>query len=124
MLFRFRHGDLLFGVATSFSSNNGRLQWADGWPLTFQRFLELCAGRTFVEADVVLGIGSIRTIVEVKSSMTAGANILGGARRVRGLLMAPSIDFKIRVVYGGDDFQAKSDALIIPWSLVHEQEWS
>lgn len=72
------------------------------------------------EADLVIERSPGALIVEAKSAATAGANLLGGARRVRKHLAAAMDPCPIAAVYGGDRLQRRGDDLLIPWKELHE----
>ena len=76
------------------------------------------------EADLIIERGDRLTLVEAKSSQTATARLLGSARRVGATIEQAGRPCEKVVVYGGDQTQQRSDARLVPWSRLHEEDWA
>ena len=74
--------------------------------------------RNGAELDLIVEEPDGLTLVEAKSAATPSSSLFEGATRVGRHLrdLRPRCD--LAVVYGGDDFQQRTDSLLIPWRLV------
>ena len=75
------------------------------------------------EVDIVIKSPDRLTLVEAKAAQTPSPSLLLGARRVKDQLSQPSRPCNAVIVYGGDEAQRRSDARLVPWSRLHEEEW-
>lgn len=75
------------------------------------------------EADVVVESPDRLRLVEAKAGRTAAPSLFTKARRVRDELAQPSRPCDVVLVYGGDEAQRRSDARLVPWTRLHEEEW-
>ena len=75
--------------------------------------------RDNAEVDFIIERPSGLTLIEAKSSQTPSGSLLSGIRRVRRHLEG-SRPIEGVVVYGGDEFQARSEARLVPWDRLHE----
>lgn len=80
--------------------------------------------RDAVEADLIIEHPNRLTLVETKSAQTASTGLFGSANRVRRHLTHPSRPCDVFIAYGGDEIQRRSDAELIPWSDLHEVDWT
>ena len=86
--------------------------------------LEAPDARAFAaEVDIVIKSPDRLTLVEAKAAQTPSPSLLLGARRVKDQLSQPSRPCNAVIVYGGDEAQRRSDARLVPWSRLHEEEW-
>lgn len=76
------------------------------------------------EADLVVDLGDALRIVEVKASETASANLFDGARRVSGHFAELGRPCEVMVAYGGEARQERSVGKLVPWSLLHGEQWT
>ena len=76
------------------------------------------------EADLIIERGDRLTLVEAKSSQTATSRLLGSARRVGAMIEQAGRPCEKIVVYGGDQTQQRSDARLVPWSRLYEEDWA
>ena len=79
--------------------------------------------RHAAEVDIVIESPDRLTLVEAKAAQTPSPGLLLGARRVKDQLSQPSRPCNAVIVYGGDEAQRRSDARLVPWSRLHEEEW-
>jgi predicted AAA+ superfamily ATPase len=79
--------------------------------------------RQGLEADVVVERGRTVSIVEAKAGATVSEEMLRAVHRIHmGLaLKGPATD--MRLVYGGDTPQKRSDLAVIPWAEIHDHDW-
>jgi hypothetical protein len=78
-----------------------------------------------LDVDILVETADTLTLTEVKSGATVVAEHLDPLRRLAALL-ARNGDTRsptLRLVYGGDTAQARSDAEVIPWSRVAHTAW-
>lgn len=75
------------------------------------------------EVDLVIERGDRLTLVEAKSGQTATARLLESARRVASTIEPTGRDCETVVAYGGDQVQQRSAGRLVPWSLLHEEDW-
>ncbi len=80
--------------------------------------------RDAVEADLIIEHADRLTLVEAKSAQTASARLFDGARRVRDHLATPSRPCNVVLAYGGNEVQNRTETRLVPWALLHEQEWA
>lgn len=80
--------------------------------------------RDMVEADLLIEQPDHITILEAKSSATASSGLFSSVDRVRRHLLSLATNIDSIVVYGGEDLQRRTDATLLPWSSVHEHNWS
>ena len=71
-----------------------------------------------VEVDLVVDDRDAVTLIEAKSAATPRSRLLNYARRVRTVLSGVRPRPEVVLVYGGIDFQRRSDARIVPWRSV------
>ena len=76
------------------------------------------------ETDLIVESADHLTLVEAKSARTASSALFDGLRRVKELLSQPSRPCGAALVYGGEEPQTRSDASLVPWTRLHEEEWS
>lgn len=76
------------------------------------------------EADLIIERGDRLTLVEAKSSQTATNRLLDSARRVGATIEKAGRPCEKIVIYGGDQVQQRTDARLVPWSRLHEEEWA
>ena len=74
--------------------------------------------RNGAEVDLVIDRTSGLTLVEAKSSSTASSSLFDGARRVRRHFDRLSRPCDLVVVYGGEQFQQRAEARLIPWRML------
>lgn len=86
--------------------------------LTFYR------DRSGAEADMVIERGDRLTVIEAKSSQTATNRLIDAPRRVGAIIEQTGRACEKIVVYGGDQGQQRSDARIVPWSRLHQEDWA
>ena len=79
--------------------------------------------RRGAEVDVAVESPDRLRLVEAKAGRTAGPGLFAGAERVRDELAQPSRPCDVVLVYGGDEGQRRSDAKLVPWTRLHEEEW-
>ena len=79
--------------------------------------------RDAAEADAIVERPDRLTLVEAKSARTASPSLFGGVRRVCGHFDDPARPCDAIVVYGGDDRQERSEARLVPWSELHDENW-
>ena len=75
------------------------------------------------EIDLIVEGAERLTLVEAKAARTASSSLFTGLRRVRDLLDQPSRPCRATLVYGGEEPQTRSDATLLPWTRLHEEEW-
>lgn len=80
--------------------------------------------RDMVEADLLIEQPDHITILEAKSSATASSALFSSVDRVRRHLSSLATNIDSIVVYGGEDLQRRTDSTLLPWSSVHEHNWS
>lgn len=71
-----------------------------------------------VEVDLVVDDRDVVTLIEAKSAATPRSRLLKNARRVRTALSGFRPRPEVVLVYGGSEFQQRSDARIVPWRYV------
>lgn len=76
-----------------------------------------------IEADLIIDKSNRLILVEAKAAQTAASDLFDGVRRVRDVL-AETRPCTANVVYGGETQQKRSDASLIGWAQLHEQEWT
>jgi predicted AAA+ superfamily ATPase len=78
-----------------------------------------------IEVDLLVEAGEILFGVEVKSGATVASGFTDDLRElgVRIERESPHLRYEPRLVYGGDQPQARSDVEIVPWSRVAELGW-
>ena len=74
--------------------------------------------RSGAEMDLVIDRTSGLTLVEAKSSSTASSSLFDGARRVRRHFDRLSRPCDLVVAYGGEQFQQRAEARLIPWRML------
>ena len=74
--------------------------------------------RNGAEVDLVVDRTDDLTLVEAKASATASSSLFAGARRVRPQLEALPRRCDVAVVYGGGQYQVRSEGRLIPWNLL------
>ncbi len=79
--------------------------------------------RNGAEADIIIERSSGITLVDAKSTATASSSLFSGVRRVHKHLSKLPRPSDIAIVYGGDDFQQRTDGNIIPWHRLHEADF-
>lgn len=70
------------------------------------------------EADLVIEDLAGLTVVEAKSAATASTALLSGSRRVRRSLKRTGRPCDVTVVYGGDQFQKRTQGWLVPWRML------
>ena len=80
--------------------------------------------RNGTEADLVIERGDRLTVIEAKSSQTATNRLVDAPRRVGAIIEQTGRACEKIVVYGGDQGQQRSDARIVPWSRLHQEDWA
>ena len=70
------------------------------------------------EVDLLIDQPARITLVEAKSGATPSSSYLDGANRVRRHLGKLPRRCDIAVVYGGDQFQQRTDGRLIPWRML------
>ncbi|MDE0127351.1 MAG: hypothetical protein OXN97_22525 [Bryobacterales bacterium] len=70
------------------------------------------------EADLVIEDLAGLTVVEAKSAATASTALLSGSRRVRRSLKRAERSCNVKVVYGGDQFQKRTQGWLVPWRML------
>lgn len=70
------------------------------------------------ELDLLVDEPEILTLIEAKSGATAGSSLLRVARRIRPGLVSVRPRCDTVVVYGGQEFQQRSDSRFVPWRMV------
>ncbi len=80
--------------------------------------------RSGAEADLVIERGDRLTVIEAKSSQTATNRLLDAPRRVGAIIEQTGRACEKIVVYGGSQGQQRSDAQIVPWSRLHQEDWA
>jgi predicted AAA+ superfamily ATPase len=76
-----------------------------------------------VESDLVIEHANHLTLVEAKAGQTVTGDMLAGVRRV----IAAVSEYKpcrAVVVYAGQTMQRRSDVSLVPWSQIHEIDWT
>jgi len=89
-------------------------------PLCFYR------DRKGLEVDLVIeGAGEI-TAVETKSGQTVASDFFRALESFANRLCRDPLgrDIHLRLVYGGDQLQARTSATVLPWASIHEQDWA
>jgi hypothetical protein len=74
------------------------------------------------EADLIVTSGETLTVVEAKSGATVSADMLDTVRTIRPTLSTRKPPEAI-LVYGGESKQRRPDAMILPWSAIHDRQW-
>ncbi len=69
------------------------------------------------EVDLVMEQPDRVTLLEAKSASLPSKSLFGGAQRVERHLREMPRPCEIKVVYGGDDFQQRTDGQFIPWRM-------
>ena len=74
--------------------------------------------RNGADLDLVVEEPDALTVIEAKSAATPSSSLFDGVKRVYPHLggLRPRCD--VAVVYGGDEFQQRTDGRLIPWRLV------
>ncbi|MHC5008341.1 MAG: ATP-binding protein [Planctomycetota bacterium] len=75
-----------------------------------------------LESDLLVEEGGGITIVEAKSGQTVTNDMLSSARRVSAALKDRG-EIATVVIHGGQEPQRRSDALVLPWSGIHDRPW-
>jgi len=75
-----------------------------------------------VEVDLIIEKGNRLILIEAKAAQTVASDLFQGPRRVRDVLSQAHPCDAI-VAYGGAIRQKRSDALLMPWSELHEEKW-
>lgn len=57
-------------------------------------------------------------VIEAKSAATASTALLSGSRRVRRSLKRAERPCNVKVVYGGDQFQKRTQGWLVPWRML------
>ena len=76
--------------------------------------------RNGVEIDLLIDRPDGITLVEAKSAITPSSSFLRVGRTVRRHMASIPRPSDILVVYGGDEPQIRSDGVLLPWRLLHE----
>ena len=79
--------------------------------------------RNGAEADIIIEHPSHITLLDAKSSASASSGLLSGVRRIRKHLCELSRPVDVAIVYGGDNFQRRSDGNIVPWHRLCEADF-
>ena len=74
--------------------------------------------RNGAEVDLVIDRTDGLALVEAKSSTTPSSSLFGGARRARRHFEPLSRPCDVAVVYGGDQFQNRTEGRLIPWRML------
>ena len=80
--------------------------------------------RHAAEVDLIIESAGRLTLVEAKAAQTASSSLFAGARRVRDRISEPSRPCDIVLAYGGREAQRRSDSRLVPWTRLHEEEWT
>ena len=80
--------------------------------------------RHAAEVDLIIDSAGCLTLVEAKAAQTASSSLFAGARRVRDRISEPSRPCDIVLAYGGREAQRRSDSRLVPWTRLHEEEWT
>lgn len=75
------------------------------------------------EADTIIEYPDHFDIIEAKAGQTINSSMLKPLRNVADVI-AQILPAKQVAVYGGDQYQKRSDIEIVPWSKLHELGWS
>jgi predicted AAA+ superfamily ATPase len=75
------------------------------------------------EADMVVESTSGRIVVEAKAGQTPASDMFGPARRIKSALEADA-PCRTVVAYGGQDRQARREALLLPWDEIDRESWA
>lgn len=70
-----------------------------------------------VEADLIIEQPNALTMLEAKSSMTPSKRLFDSIRRVRRHFPDSPLP-ELAVVYGGEDFQQRTEGRLIPWRML------
>lgn len=78
-----------------------------------------------IEVDLLVETGNVLFGVEVKSGATVASGFADDLRELGRRIerQSPHLRYEPRLVYGGDQHQARSDVQIVPWSQVAELSW-
>jgi predicted AAA+ superfamily ATPase len=78
-----------------------------------------------IEVDLLVEAGEILFGVEMKSGATVASGFTDDLRELGGRIEreAPHLRYEPRLVYGGDQLQARGGVSIVPWSQVAELSW-
>ncbi len=76
------------------------------------------------EADLIIERGDRLTVVEAKSSQTPTSRLLDSPRQVGLTIEQTGRPCEKIVVYGGNQLQQRSDGRIVPWSRLHQEDWT
>lgn len=79
--------------------------------------------RNGAEADMVIQDEFGTTLIEAKSSQTPSSSLFDRPLRVLNQLKRESIQCALAVVYGGDQFQRRSQGTLLPWFQIAEWDW-
>lgn len=78
-----------------------------------------------LEVDILVEAGRALIPVEVTSGQTVASDFLDGLRafadRTSGTV--PHLQVTPHLVYGGERSEARTGALVVPWSQLHEVGW-
>ena len=80
--------------------------------------------RHAAEVDLIIESAGRLTLVEARAAQTASSSLFAGARRVRDRISEPSRPCDIVLAYGGREAQRRSDSRLVPWTRLHEEEWT
>ncbi len=75
--------------------------------------------RDGAEVDLLIEHPSAFSLIEAKSSQTPSASLFHGVRRVRRQLAGSHLPCDATVVFGGDQFQDRTEGRIIPWNSLY-----
>ena len=70
------------------------------------------------ELDLIVDEPDALTMIEAKSGTTPNSSLLAGAKRVLPHLLGIRPRCDLAGVYGGEEFQQRSDGRLVPWRLV------
>lgn len=78
-----------------------------------------------LEVDLLVEEGERLVAVEAKSAATVAGGFLKTLDRFRAEVeeRQPHLTCDLRLIYGGDAAQQRSNAAIIPWDRIHEHGW-
>ena len=88
------------------------------------RGLSFYRDRHAVEADLIIEHARRLTLVEAKAAETASSALFDGARRVGARIAEPARPCDVVLVYGGREAQRRSDSTLVPWTRLHEHDWT
>ena len=79
--------------------------------------------QTGAEADLIVETANQQIVVEVKSSQSFANSLASSAFRVKSDLDSSGTKSEVRVIYGGDTSQERSDLTLVAWKDLTTQDW-